>query len=58
MDPIQELAKETGLDKKDIKKVYVKGGYDLYYPVIENGKPHLRKKHVPNTVIEVSKTSI
>lgn len=30
-------------DKKDIKKVYVAGGYELYYPVVEDNKPHLAK---------------
>jgi hypothetical protein len=34
-------------DKADIKKVYVKGGYDVYFPVIgDDGKPHLQKIHI------------
>jgi len=34
-------------DKKDIKKVYAAGGYELYYPVIgTDRKPHLEKLKV------------
>ena len=34
-------------DKKDVKKHYVAGGYELYYPVIgEDGKPYLAKLKV------------
>ena len=34
-------------EKKDIKKVHVSGGYELYYPVIgSDGKLHLEKLKV------------
>lgn len=37
-------------DKSDIKKVYIAGGYELYYPVIrDDGKPHLDKIKVKRT---------
>lgn len=41
---VEDLMAKNNLEPKDIKKHFVKGGVEVYYPYIgDDGKPHLGK---------------